>query len=123
MASDKILNFVGGRSCAVLGLGVSNLPIALSLHEAGIKLFVYDKNPPSALGEAAQKLEREGSKSCRQRNIAKLILRGHSYPDPKTRQRQHKNLQANITDEHRCKTPQQNFSKQNSATHQKAHTP
>ena len=32
-------------------------------------------------------------------------------------------LQANITDEHRCKNPQQNFSKQNEATHQKAHTP
>ena len=32
-------------------------------------------------------------------------------------------LQANITDEHRCKNPQQNFSKQNSAAHQKAHTP
>ena len=32
-------------------------------------------------------------------------------------------LQANITDEHRCKTPQQNFSTQNSATHQKAHAP
>ena len=32
-------------------------------------------------------------------------------------------LEANITDEHRCKNPQQNFSKQNSATHQKAHTP
>ena len=28
----------------------------------------------------------------------------------------------NITDEHGCKNPQQNFSKQNSATHQKAHT-
>ena len=45
--------------------------------------------------------------------------------DTKTRQRQHKKrkLQANITDEHRCKNPQQNFSKQNSATHQKAHVP
>ena len=32
-------------------------------------------------------------------------------------------LQTNITDEHRCKNPQQNFSKQNSATHQKAHIP
>ena len=32
-------------------------------------------------------------------------------------------LQANITDEHGCKNPQQNFSKQISATHQKAHTP
>ena len=38
--------------------------------------------------------------------------------------RQHKKrkLQANITDEHRCKNPQQNFSKQNLATSQKAHT-
>ena len=32
-------------------------------------------------------------------------------------------LQANITDEHRCKYLQQNFSKQNSPTHQRAHTP
>ena len=28
-------------------------------------------------------------------------------------------LQANITEEHRCKNPQQNFTRQNSATHQK----
>ena len=32
-------------------------------------------------------------------------------------------LQANTTDEHRCKIPQQNFSNQNSAAHQKVHTP
>ena len=37
------------------------------------------------------------------------------YKATKTRQRLHKKrkLQANITDEHRCKNPQQNFSKQN----------
>ena len=65
------------------------------------------------------------SKNCRGRNTSKLILQGHYHPDTKTRQRQHKKrkLQANITDEQRCKNPQQNFSKQNSATHQKAHTP
>ena len=34
-----------------------------------------------------------------------------------------KKLQANITNEQRCKNPQQNFSKQNSTTHQKAQTP
>ena len=33
-----------------------------------------------------------------------------------------KKARANITGEYRCKSPQQNFSKQNSATHQKAHT-
>ena len=40
-------------------------------------------------------------------------------PDTKTRQRCHKErkLQANITDEHRCKNPQQNTSKQNPTAH------
>ena len=65
------------------------------------------------------------SKNCRGRNTPKLILQGHHHPDTKTKQRQHKKrkLQANITGEHRCKNPQQNFSEQNSATHQKAYTP
>ena len=65
------------------------------------------------------------SKNCRGRNTTKPILQGHHHPDTKTRQRQHKKrkLQANITDEDRCKNPQQNFSKRNAATHQKAHTP
>ena len=35
---------------------------------------------------------------------------------------QKRELQANITDEHRCKNPLQNFSKQNSAIRQKVHT-
>ena len=43
-------------------------------------------------------------------------------PD-KDRTHTQRKLQADITDEHRCKNPQQNFSKQNSATHQKAHIP
>ena len=54
-------------------------------------------------------------KHSRGRNTPKLIPRGHHHPDTKTRQRYHKErkLQANITDEHRCKNPQQNTSKQN----------
>ena len=65
------------------------------------------------------------SKNCTGRNTSKLILQGHHHPDTKTRQRKHKKrkLQANITDEHRCKNAQKNFSKQNSATHQKVHIP
>ena len=45
-------------------------------------------------------------------NTSKLILQGHHYPDTKTRERkqQKRKLQANITDEYRCKNPQQNFS-------------
>ena len=48
-----------------------------------------------------------------------LILRGHHHRDTTTRQRGHKErkLQANITDEHRFKNPQQNTSKQNPTAH------
>ena len=38
-------------------------------------------------------------------------------PKPDQDNTQKRNLQGNITDEHRCKNPQQNFSKQNSTTH------
>ena len=44
-------------------------------------------------------------------------------PKPEQRQYKKRKLQANITDEPKCKNTQQNFSKQNSATHQKRHTP
>ena len=65
------------------------------------------------------------SKSCRGRNPSNLILQSHHHPETKARQRQHqkRKLQANITDEHRGKNPQEHFSKQNSATHQKAYIP
>ena len=58
-------------------------------------------------------------KYSRRRNTPKLILRVHHHPDIKTRQRCHKErkLQANTTDEHRCKNPQQNTSKQNPRAH------
>ena len=56
-------------------------------------------------------------------NIAEEHSQIHSTRPPssytKIRQRCHKKskLQANITDEHRCKNPQQNTSKQNPTTH------
>ena len=43
-------------------------------------------------------------------------------PKPETKTTR-KKLQAIISDEHRCKNPQQTSGKQNSAAHQKAHTP
>ena len=54
-----------------------------------------------------------------------LIPKPHKNNAKKKKKKQEKKrkLQANITDEHRCKNPQQNFSKQNSAALQKAHTP
>ncbi len=55
-----IKEYIGGRSCAVLGLGVSNLPLAEYLAENGISLSVYDKRAPSALGARAEELARGG---------------------------------------------------------------
>ena len=43
-------------------------------------------------------------------------------PKPEKRQHKKRKLHANVTDEHRFKNPEENFSKQNSATLQKAHT-
>ena len=44
-------------------------------------------------------------------------------PDKDKTNKQKIKQQANITDQHICINLQQNFSKQNSAKHQKAHTP
>ena len=53
-----------------------------------------------------QKIAEEGT-------LPNSILLGHQHPDTKTRKRQHtkRKLQANISDEHGCKYPEQNFSK------------
>ena len=114
---------------------IMNNPIASTETEAVVKNLTKNISPgPNGFtGEFYQTFKEElmaillkpFQKNCRGRNSSKLILQDHHNPDTKTRQRQHKKrkLQANITDEHRCKNPQENFSKQNSATHQKADTP
>ena len=56
-------------------------------------------------------------KSWRGKNISKLILWGQHHRDTETRQRHHRKLHTNITDEHTCISPQQKASKLNSATH------
>ena len=50
--------------------------------------------------------------------------RQHTHTHRHTQTHTHTHTQqASITDEHICTNPQQNFSKQNSATHNKAQTP
>lgn len=60
MAKTKIGEYIGGRSCAVLGLGVSNLPLVRILLSEGARVCVYDKRTPEELGGEALAFCRSG---------------------------------------------------------------
>ena len=72
----------------------------------------------SILLKLFQKIAKEGTLSNSFYEVTITLI-----PKPDQENTQKRKLQANITDEHKCKNPQQNIGKQNSATHQKAHTP
>ena len=96
---------------------IMNNPITTTEIETLIKNLPRNKcpRPDSFTGKFYQTFREELmsillklSKNCRGRNTSKFILQGNHHPDTKTRQRHHtqkRKLQANITDEHRCKNP------------------
>ena len=60
MNNDKLKNYISGRRCEILGLGVSNLPLARKICDMGETLTVKDKAPLSALGDDARALADAG---------------------------------------------------------------
>ncbi len=60
MKQEKLMQYIGGRSSAILGLGVSHLPLARQLMALGVTLTVHDKKSPEELGEDALALARAG---------------------------------------------------------------
>ena len=107
---------------------IMNNPITSTEIEAVIKNLPKDKSPGTDgfTGEFYQTFRKE--RMCSLLEIFQKNCRGRTLPNsfyeatntlmqkPNKDNRKRK-LQVNITDEHKCKNPQQNFSKQNLATH------
>ncbi len=59
---DKLKRYIGNRQCDLLGLGVSNLPLAEKLLDLKIPLTVRDRSDMSRLGDCAKALADGGAR-------------------------------------------------------------
>ena len=62
---NSLKRYINGRSCAILGLGVSNLPLAERISAEGLALTVYDKAEQTSLDSRAEALWRSGAEYVR----------------------------------------------------------
>ena len=109
---EEIENINRLNTCTEIETGIENLPANKSPGPDGFigKLYqTFREELTSILLKLFQNISEGGT----------LILRGHHHADTRTRQRCYKKrkLQASITDEQRCKYPQQNTSIQNPTAH------
>ena len=134
-AMDRFLEKINLPRVNQEEIEIMNNPITSTEIEAMIKISQKNKSPePDGFTGELYQIFREELMPILLKLFQKMaedgILPNSFYeatitliPKPDKDNTQKRKLWANITDEHRCKSPQQNFSKQNSATHQKAHTP
>ena len=62
MKKSVLDSYVNKRSCAILGFGVSNRPLARLLLDMGTDITVYDKKEFDVLGDEALELSRRGAR-------------------------------------------------------------
>lgn len=63
MTITEFKESVKGKNVAVVGVGVSNLPLVRILWDCGAKICVYDKRTKEQLGEIADELEKYGAET------------------------------------------------------------
>lgn len=68
---NEFKDFIKGKNTAVVGIGVSNIPLIRFLLELGAKVSAFDKKSEEQLGEVAEEFKAKG---------VKLVL-GHNYLD------------------------------------------
>ena len=62
--SQKLKELVKGKKVALIGIGVSNTPLAYMLHSFGAKVRVHDMKSREKLGALANELENKGIELC-----------------------------------------------------------
>ena len=62
---NSLRRYINGRRCAILGLGVSNLPLAELICQEGLALTVYDKAEQASLDSRAEALWKRGAEYVR----------------------------------------------------------
>ena len=62
--SQKLRELVEGKKVALIGIGVSNTPVAYMLHSYGAKVIVHDMKSREKLGALAKELENKGIELC-----------------------------------------------------------
>lgn len=80
MNQNPLKTYIGQRSCELLGLGVSNLPLARLLTDMGCRLTVRDKKSIEELGSKASSLAARGvefvtGEHCFEHLTGELIFR------------------------------------------------